>query len=100
MLGCKTVTMPHDTMIWQKRSKDASDGGHGASPGGIYRPVWIHVGNEIGYRGVKITTISVSPAVVWVDAPTNAKVEIRGRLSFRKLCDELWPGTGSRKSHG
>lgn len=45
---------------------------------GIYRPVWIYVGEEggIGYRGVKITTVSINPAVIKVDAPANAKVEI------------------------
>ena len=161
MLGGKAVTLPHDAMIWEKRSKDASDGGHGYFPGGIYtyektftapaewegknviiefegvyrnctvslngkeigghrygytgftlplenlnydgentitvvadnsqlpnsrwytgsgiyRPVWIHVGNEIAYRGVKITTVSVNPAVVKVEvnATGEAKVEI------------------------
>jgi len=155
------VTLPHDAMITEQRSKNASDGGHGYFPGGvytyektftapaawegkkviiefegvyrnctvslngkeigghkygyttftlplenlniggentitvvadnsklpnsrwytgsgIYRPVWIYVGEEdgIGYRGVKITTVSIQPAVVKVDAPANAKVEI------------------------
>ena len=30
------VTLPHDAMITEKRSKDASDGGHGYFPGGVY----------------------------------------------------------------
>lgn len=32
----KPVTLPHDAMIAEKRSKDASDGGHGYFPGGVY----------------------------------------------------------------
>lgn len=32
----RTVTLPHDAQISEKRSKDASDGGHGYFPGGIY----------------------------------------------------------------
>ena len=32
----QTVTLPHDAQISEKRSKDASDGGHGYFPGGIY----------------------------------------------------------------
>ncbi len=157
------VTLPHDAQITEKRSKEASDGGHGYFPGGvytyektftapaewegkkvliefegvyknctvslngkeigghkygyttftlplenlniggentltvvadnsqlpnsrwytgsgIYRPVWLYVGDEkrIEYRGVKITTVSLSPAVVRVEvnATADAKVEI------------------------
>lgn len=157
------VTLPHDAMITEKRSAQASDGGHGYFPGGvytyektftvpaewagkkvliefegvyknctvslngkeigghrygytsftlplenlnyggentitvvadnsrlpnsrwysgsgIYRPVWLYVGgeNRIEYRGVKITTVSVIPAVVRVDvnAAAGVKVEI------------------------
>ena len=159
----KPVTLPHDAMIAEKRSKDASDGGHGYFPGGvytyektftapaewagkkvliefegiyrnctvslngkeigghkygyttfalplenlnigggntltvvadnsqipnsrwytgsgIYRPVWLYVGDEerIEYRGVKITTVSINPAVVRVEvnATAEARVEI------------------------
>lgn len=47
---------------------------------GIYRPVWLYVGGEqrIEYRGVKITTVSINPAVVRVEvnATAEAKVEI------------------------
>lgn len=47
---------------------------------GIYRPVWLHIGGEdrIEYRGVKITTLSIDPAVVKVevDATADAKVEL------------------------
>lgn len=32
----KAVTLPHDAQILEKRSPDASDGGHGYFPGGIY----------------------------------------------------------------
>ena len=158
-----TVTLPHDAQIAEKRSKEASDGGHGYFPGGvytyekaftapaawegkkvliefegvyknctvslngkeigghkygyttfalplenlnyggeniltvvadnsrlpnsrwytgsgIYRPVWLYVGDEkrIEYRGVKITTVSINPAVVRVEvnATAEAKVEI------------------------
>lgn len=161
MLDGKAVTLPHDAQISEKRSKTASDGGHGYFPGGIYtyektftapdewegknviiefegvyrnctvslngkeigghrygytgftlpledlnigsentikvvadnsqlpnsrwytgsgiyRPVWIHVGNKIAYRGVKITTVSIAPAIVKVDvdALAEAKIEI------------------------
>ncbi|MCM1412047.1 MAG: DUF4982 domain-containing protein [Lachnospiraceae bacterium] len=30
------VTLPHDAQITEKRSRDASDGGHGYFPGGVY----------------------------------------------------------------
>lgn len=30
------VSLPHDAQITEKRSKDASDGGHGYFPGGVY----------------------------------------------------------------
>ena len=47
---------------------------------GIYRPVWLYVGDDerVEYRGVKITTVSISPAVVRVEvnATADAKVEI------------------------
>lgn len=47
---------------------------------GIYRPVWLYVGGEerVEYRGIKITTISIKPAVVKVEvnATAEAKVEI------------------------
>ena len=35
-LGGKAVTLPHDAMIAEKRSADASNGGHGYFPGGTY----------------------------------------------------------------
>lgn len=159
----KPVTLPHDAQIREKRSAQASDGGHGYFPGGvytyektfaapaewtgkkvliefegvyrnctvslngkeigghrygyttfalplenlnfggentltvvadnsklpnsrwytgsgIYRPVWLYVGGEdrVEYRGVKITTVSIDPAVIRVEvnATAEAKVEI------------------------
>ena len=41
---------------------------------GIYRPVWLYVGKSdgIAYRGVKITTLSVDPAVVRVETKTTS----------------------------
>lgn len=36
ILDGRKVRLPHDAMITEKRSADASDGGHGYFPGGIY----------------------------------------------------------------
>lgn len=50
------------------------------SGSGIYRPVWVYVGDaqRIEYRGVRITTVSIDPAVVRVEinATADATVEI------------------------
>ncbi len=48
------------------------------SGSGIYRPVWVYVGDErgIAYRGVKITTISVKPAVVRVETKAGSDVSL------------------------
>ncbi len=155
------VTLPHDAQILEKRSADASDGGHGYFPGGVYtyektftapadwegrkvlvefegvyknstvslngkvigghkygyttftveltglhygrentltvvadnsqlpnsrwysgsglyRPVWLHIGGEqrIEYQGVKITTVSISPAIVRVEAQATGDVSV------------------------
>ena len=45
---------------------------------GIYRPVWLYMCEPEGLRpeSVQITTLSASPAVVRVQAPVQAKVEI------------------------
>ena len=32
----KAVRLPHDAQILEKRSAEASDGGHGYFPGGVY----------------------------------------------------------------
>lgn len=36
MLNGEVIELPHDAMIYEKRSKEASDGGHGYFPGGTY----------------------------------------------------------------
>ncbi len=155
------VTLPHDAQILEKRSREASDGGHGYFPGGIYtyektftapadwegkkilvefegvyknstvslngkvigghkygyttftveltglnyggentltvvadnsqlpnsrwysgsgiyRPVWLHIGDaaRIEYQGVKITTLSIAPAVVKVETKATEDVSV------------------------
>ncbi len=159
----KPVTLPHDAQISEKRSKDASNGGHGYFPGGIYtyektfaapaewegkdvlvefegvyknatislngkklcfhpygytgffveladlvygaentltvvadnsklpnsrwysgsgiyRPVWLHVCEKGGLRpeSVKISTVSIDPAVVKIESPVSVKAEVDG----------------------
>ena len=159
----RSVTLPHDAMITEKRAADASDGGHGYFPGGvytyekkftapaewagktvlaefegvyknaavslngkqlyfhpygytgffvelaelnvggentltvvadnsklpnsrwysgsgIYRPVWLHVCEPEGLRPerVKISTVSVNPAVVRIESPVSVTAEIAG----------------------
>lgn len=46
--------------------------------GGIYRPVWLWVGEKGGLEpeGVKISTLSYAPAVIRVEAPEGAKIEV------------------------
>ena len=155
------VTLPHDAQILEKRSAEASDGGHGYFPGGvytyektftapaewegkkvlvefegvyknstvslngnvigghkygyttftveltglnygaentltvvadnsklpnsrwytgsgIYRPVWLHIGGKehIEYQGVKITTLSIDPAVIKVETKATSDVTV------------------------
>lgn len=45
------------------------------SGGGIYRPVWLWVGEQVNIRpcGIKIKTLSIAPAVVQVTVDTNAE---------------------------
>ena len=45
---------------------------------GIYRPVWLHVGDaeHIAYQGVKITTLSIDPAVIRVETKATADVSV------------------------
>lgn len=45
---------------------------------GIYRPVWLHIGGEqrIEYQGVKITTLSIDPAIVKVETKATADVSV------------------------
>ena len=153
------VTLPHDAQITEKRSADASNGGHGYYPGGvytyekkfsvpaewkgktvlvefegmyknatvslngkeltfhpygytnffvelsdlgeentltvvadnsklpnsrwysgsgIYRPVWLYVCDKILPESVRLTTVSIDPAVVRVTSPIPVKAEIGG----------------------
>ena len=48
------------------------------SGSGIYRPVWLYVGSEnrIEYRGVKITTLFLSPAKVRVETQATGEVTV------------------------
>ena len=45
---------------------------------GIYRPVWLYIGEKehIEYQGVKITTLSVEPAVIKVETKATADVAV------------------------
>ena len=45
---------------------------------GIYRPVWLYVGDadRIEYQGVRITTLSIDPAVVQVETIATAEVSV------------------------
>lgn len=47
---------------------------------GIYRPVWLHVCEKRGLRPecVKISTMSIHPAVVKVESPVPVKAEVDG----------------------
>ena len=57
------------------------------SGSGIYRPVWLYVGPKESIRpeSVKLSTVSIDPAVVRVQSPIPVKVELAG------VCGE---GTG------
>ena len=48
------------------------------SGSGIYRPVWLHIGGEqhIEYQGVRITTVSINPAVVKVETKATSDVSV------------------------
>lgn len=45
---------------------------------GIYRPVWLYIGDAacIEYQGVKITTLSVDPAVIKVETKATSDVSV------------------------
>ena len=47
---------------------------------GIYRPVWLHVCEKGGLHPecVKISTVSIAPAVVRVEAPVSVRAEVAG----------------------
>lgn len=48
------------------------------SGSGIYRPVWLHIGDadHIEYQGVKITTLSIDPARVKVETKATGDVAV------------------------
>lgn len=48
------------------------------SGSGIYRPVWLYVGDaeHIAYQGVKITTLSIDPAVIRVETKATGDVAV------------------------
>ena len=48
------------------------------SGSGIYRPVWLHIGDaaHIEYQGVKITTLSINPAVIKVETKATGDVSV------------------------
>ena len=50
------------------------------SGSGIYRPVWLHVCEKGGLRpeSVKISTVSIDPAVIRIEAPVSVKAEVEG----------------------
>ena len=50
------------------------------SGAGIYRPVWLYVCEKEGLRpeSVKISTVSIDPAVIRIEAPVPVKAEIDG----------------------
>ena len=169
----RPVTLPHDAQITEKRTKDASGGGHGYFPGGIYtyektfiaseewqgkciliefegvyknatvslngttlcfhaygytgfyvelkdlryggdntitvqvdnaklpnsrwysgagiyRPVWMYICEQDGLRpeSVKISTVSIAPAIVKIESPVFVKAEIGG-ICGEGTCFEL-----------
>ena len=48
------------------------------SGAGIYRPVWLYVCEKDGLRpeSVKISTVSIDPAVIRIEAPVSVKAEV------------------------
>ena len=50
------------------------------SGSGIYRPVWLHVCEKGGLRpeSVKISTVSIDPAVVKIESPVSVKADVEG----------------------
>ena len=50
------------------------------SGSGIYRPVWLHVCEKGGLRpeSVKISTVSIAPAVVKIESPVSVKADVGG----------------------
>lgn len=60
------------------------------SGSGIYRPVWVYVCEKDGLRpeSVKISTVSIDPTVIKVEAPIPVKAEVEG-VSGEGTCFEL-----------
>lgn len=60
------------------------------SGSGIYRPVWVYVCEKDGLRpeSVKLSTVSIDPTVVKVEAPIPVKAEVEG-VSGEGTCFEL-----------
>ena len=50
------------------------------SGSGIYRPVWLHICEKSGLRPecVKISTVSIDPAVVKIESPVSVKADVDG----------------------
>ena len=50
------------------------------SGAGIYRPVWLHVCKKDGLypECVKISTVSIEPAVIRIEAPVSVKADVNG----------------------
>ena len=50
------------------------------SGSGIYRPVWLYVCEKGGLRpeSVKISTVSIDPAVIKIESPISVKAEVDG----------------------
>ena len=60
------------------------------SGAGIYRPVWLYVCKENGLfpECVKISTLSISPAVIRIEAPVWVKADVNGIIG-EGTCIEL-----------
>ena len=80
--GYTTFTLPLENLNWGEENTIAVVADNSRLPNsrwysgsGIYRPVWLYVGDEdsIEYRGVKITTLSVAPAKVRVETRASAE---------------------------
>ena len=64
------------------------------SGSGIYRPVWLHVCEKDGLRpeSVKISTVSINPAVIRVEAPVPVKAEVAGVIGEGTSFELTIPG--------
>ena len=64
------------------------------SGGGIYRPVWLHICKKGGLRpeSVRISTVSISPAVVKIESPVFVKADIDGICGEGRCFELTIPG--------